>query len=44
MWEAVFADMGTALLSLLNATRAFRGYPSLKEVHIKNASSDAKQL
>lgn len=24
MWEAVFADMGTALLALLNATRAFR--------------------
>jgi Cd2+/Zn2+-exporting ATPase len=23
MWEAVFADMGTALLALLNATRAF---------------------
>ena len=38
MWEAVFADMGTALLALLNATRAFRDYPSLKEVHVKNAS------
>jgi Zn2+/Cd2+-exporting ATPase len=25
MWEAVFADMGTALLALLNATRAFHG-------------------
>lgn len=25
MWEAVFADMGTALLALLNATRALRG-------------------
>lgn len=24
MWEAVFADVGTALLALLNATRAFR--------------------
>ena len=24
MWEAVFADMGTALLALLNATRALR--------------------
>ncbi|MDZ7581190.1 MAG: heavy metal translocating P-type ATPase [Deltaproteobacteria bacterium] len=24
MWEAVFADMGTALLALLNATRAYR--------------------
>jgi Cd2+/Zn2+-exporting ATPase len=23
MWEAVFADIGTALLALLNATRAF---------------------
>ncbi|MBW1949697.1 MAG: HAD family hydrolase, partial [Deltaproteobacteria bacterium] len=39
MWEAVFADMGTALLALLNATRAFREYPSLKEVLIKNASA-----
>ena len=25
MWEAVFADMGTALLALLNATRALLG-------------------
>jgi len=24
MWEAVFADVGTALLALLNATRALR--------------------
>lgn len=39
MWEAVFADMGTALLALLNATRAFREYPSLKQVLIKNASA-----
>ncbi len=39
MWEAVFADMGTALLALLNATRAFREYPSLKEVRIKNATA-----
>jgi Cd2+/Zn2+-exporting ATPase len=27
MWEAVFADMGTTLLALFNATRAFRGKP-----------------
>lgn len=30
MWEAVFADMGTTLLALFNATRAFREYPVLK--------------
>ena len=24
MWEAVFADMGVALLAILNATRAMR--------------------
>jgi Cd2+/Zn2+-exporting ATPase len=30
MWEAVFADMGTALLALLNATRTLRENPALK--------------
>ncbi len=29
MWEAVFADMGTALLALLNATRTLREHPAL---------------
>jgi Zn2+/Cd2+-exporting ATPase len=27
MWEAVFADVGTALIALVNATRAFRKKP-----------------
>jgi Cd2+/Zn2+-exporting ATPase len=39
MWEAVFADMGTALLALLNATRAFHVYPFPKQLHIENAAS-----
>ncbi len=39
MWEAVFADMGTALLALLNATRAFHVYPFPKQIHIENAAS-----
>ena len=30
MWEAVFADMGTALLALLNATRTLHENPVLK--------------
>lgn len=30
MWEAVFADMGTAILALLNATRTLRENPALK--------------
>lgn len=30
MWEAVFADMGTALLALLNATRTLHENPALK--------------
>jgi Zn2+/Cd2+-exporting ATPase len=39
MWEAVFADMGTALLAMLNATGAFQEYPFPKEVYIENAAS-----
>jgi Cd2+/Zn2+-exporting ATPase len=39
MWEAVFADMGTALLALLNATRAFHVYPFPKQIRIENAAS-----
>jgi Cd2+/Zn2+-exporting ATPase len=28
MWEAVFADMGTSLLAVINSTRALRKKPS----------------
>jgi len=34
MWEAVFADMGTALLAVLNSTRILRnGFKTSPRVH-----------
>jgi Cd2+/Zn2+-exporting ATPase len=33
MWEAVFADMGTALLAVLNSSRALRFNPKIKSIY-----------
>jgi Cd2+/Zn2+-exporting ATPase len=33
MWEAVFADMGTALLAVLNSSRSLRFNPKIKSIY-----------
>ena len=32
MWEAVFADVGGAVIAILNAMRALKVYPASKEL------------
>jgi len=41
MWEAVFADVGTALLALLNATRAYNEKGLLMEIRVNTASTSS---